>query len=318
MPSRLKIPVKIAVSIGIIVVLLVHLEPHRFAAVLQKISVWHFVLGVWFYLAAQFLSAIRWQQLARSMRLEGELVQFYRFYLIGMFFNLFLPTAIGGDLGRAVLLARHKACTWLQAFLSIFAERLCGLGGLMIYVSLGFAWIRPSQWSLASSGFLFALTAVALFLLFCFRRIEQYEKGRWLIRKFVLQQSIEEEASSPADVWPYPKAIFLGLAISLVFHACLIGIQMLILRQLGVDISFPFMATVYGLSGLAAMIPLSLSGIGLREGSAAALLVAWGNIPKEIAIAFSLIWLCIMLAATLPGGLLLLKQQFMLTTRKKI
>src|SRR5882762_4919426 len=43
--------------------------------------------------AAQFVSALRWQWLARPLGFHGPLRRYVGYYFVGMFFNLLLPTS---------------------------------------------------------------------------------------------------------------------------------------------------------------------------------------------------------------------------------
>ena len=52
------------------------------------------------------------------------------FYFTGMFFNLFLPTIVGGDAVKAVLLARETGAP-ARATMSVFMERNLGLFALL-------------------------------------------------------------------------------------------------------------------------------------------------------------------------------------------
>ena len=49
------------------------------------------------YGCAQMVSATRWQRLARPLGFRNRLWEFVSFYFIGNFFNLLLPTSVGGD-----------------------------------------------------------------------------------------------------------------------------------------------------------------------------------------------------------------------------
>jgi glycosyltransferase 2 family protein len=300
---------KLLISGGIITVLLVNLESKQLWQTLHSISIQKVFLALLIYLFCQFICAMRWQQVAHSMKLGGGLLMFYQYYLMGMFFGLFLPTAIGGDLGRATLLAKEKAASWLQAFLSVIAERFCGLIGLLLYLILCFGVLHPPEWSIYGYGVLLALTAVAIVFTFGFRWIEHHAWGNRLIQKFILRRKNEEDKPSEAQIWPSHKAVFIGISIALVFHGLSILLQLFLLSLLGANLSFLTMGTIYALSGLASMIPVSLNGIGLREGAITVLLVHWGHLSKEISVTFSLLWLAILLLTTIPGGILLLKQQ---------
>lgn len=302
----LKLLLKILISGGIITIMVLNLKGDRLAETLQSISWWQLALALLFYLLCQLVSTVRWLVLAHSMGLGGGIGQFYAFYLMGMFFNLFLPTAIGGDLGKAMLLARDKASTWARAFLSILSDRFCGLIALLTISLVSLLVMRPPQWQSYSIGFVFVLAGATVFTVF-FRWIERHPWGERFVQRFILRPQPGQE--DPGEIWPHRKPIFTAVAIGLAFHGLSIALQVWLLGQLDISISFFVMAAIYGLAGLASMIPLSLNGIGLREGSMALLLVHWAQVPQTVATVFSLVWLSILLLATLPGAALMLKRQ---------
>src|SRR5262245_55943195 len=67
-----------------------------------RLSLWLAALGV--YGVAQLCSSIRWQLLSRPLGFVQPWRRFLGYYFIGMFFNLMLPTSVGGDVVRAYYL----------------------------------------------------------------------------------------------------------------------------------------------------------------------------------------------------------------------
>src|SRR5262249_60893659 len=63
-----------------------------------------FAAALLLYVGGQVLSAYKWAVLGRSVGLDRSLLEYTRFYFIGMFFNLFGPSTIGGDAVRALYL----------------------------------------------------------------------------------------------------------------------------------------------------------------------------------------------------------------------
>ncbi len=316
-PTLLKTLVKVLISFGIIAVLVVNLNSNQLIQTFKMISFWQLGLAVLFNLFCQFLCSVRWLQLADSMDLGKGIAQFYEFYLLGMFFSLFLPSAIGGDLGKAVLLAKEKSAKWSLAFLTIVADRFCGLSGLMLFVLVGYYLLRPGHWSLFTMGLLVILSILVFLFTFYFSRIEHYPWGYWLIQRFILKPSLEED-EPPQYIWPTPKATAISIGISVLYHGFLVLLQVILLQILGVTVPFLLVALVYGLSSILAMIPVSINGIGFREGAITFLLVYWAHVPKNIAITFSLVWLSIIVLSSLSGGVLMLRRQVVIPARKKI
>src|SRR5437870_2894705 len=89
-----------------------------------RLELWLAAVAV--YAFTQFVSAARWQILAKPLGLRRPFWQFAGLYFIGMYFNLVLPTSVGGDVVRALYLNRHTGRR-LTAFLSVFIDRLSGL-----------------------------------------------------------------------------------------------------------------------------------------------------------------------------------------------
>src|SRR5206468_935360 len=81
--------------------------------------------GIALYAAGQALSALKWHVLLGPVQLTTSYTRLLGYYFTGMFFNLFLPTIVGGDAVKAVLLARETAAP-ARATMSVFMERNTG------------------------------------------------------------------------------------------------------------------------------------------------------------------------------------------------
>ena len=84
------------------------------------------IAGVLLYAAGQSISAWRWKILLGPVQLQASYPRLLSFYFTGMFFNLFLPTIVGGDAVKALLLSRETGAT-ARSTMSVFMERDLGL-----------------------------------------------------------------------------------------------------------------------------------------------------------------------------------------------
>src|SRR5262249_44370449 len=75
---------------------------------------------------AQIVSSLRWRQLARPLGFDQGLGAYVGFYFVGNFFNLVLPTSVGGDVARAWYLGRGTG-RGSAAAMCVLADRLIGL-----------------------------------------------------------------------------------------------------------------------------------------------------------------------------------------------
>jgi hypothetical protein len=104
------------------------------------------------------------------------------------------------------------------------------------------------------------------------------------------------------------RAVVAAAALSLVVHLIQAWMHTLMARALDLNVPFSFCLIVYPLVGTFAAIPVSLNGIGLREGGYIYLLAVIG-IGTEQAIAFGLLLFLIVALDSLLGGVLFLLQR---------
>ncbi|MBF0121891.1 MAG: flippase-like domain-containing protein [Candidatus Omnitrophica bacterium] len=79
----------------------------------------------------QFVVLIRWIVFMKALNLEAPFGKVCRYYFIGLFCNLFLPSSIGGDVIKAVGLSRRVGQK-AKVFASVVLDRLSGFAGLVI------------------------------------------------------------------------------------------------------------------------------------------------------------------------------------------
>jgi uncharacterized protein (TIRG00374 family) len=114
------------------------------------------------YFLVQSLSAYRWYLLLKPLGIETSFPRIVSLYYLGMYFNFFLPSAIGGDVFKVYYL--NKETGRLSASTaSVFLDRDVGMGGLLIAATLVAAYggtrIPPGNGILLAP--LFALIGVA-------------------------------------------------------------------------------------------------------------------------------------------------------------
>lgn len=260
-----------------------------------------FSAGTVLYLLGQALSTYRWQLLLEAEGIRVPYRTLLSFYSQGMFFNLFLPTLIGGDVVRGHQIYRSTGRKE-ASLASILVERLTGftalLGIALLALCVGGSSLREPAitWLILGTASVFSVgTAVAL-----------HPRLKPLVERLS---------------WGEPRAILLGiyealqryrrhkkvlrqtLGLSLGFQATVIYSYFLVAKALGLAVPLgPFFLLV-PLVIVIAMIPVSLGGLGIREGAALYLFGKVGMEPTS-ALAMSLSWFLLVILAGLPGGVL--------------
>ncbi len=249
----------------------------------------YFVATIVLYLAGQVMSAYRWILLARLSGLAGRAREYLTYYFIGMFTNLFVPGLIGGDAARAAYLGlRHRRMG--EAVASVVADRGVGLVALFWFAAVAAFTVTsvrlPSTMVkvavaiglLALAGFL-----AAPILVTPLRRL----RGRLgqIVRPLI----------------PYcqnPLGLIIPFALSLLLQASLAVCQYLLALGMGLDVPLSAVMLVVPMANVAASLPVTFNGLGVREG-AYLLLFGMAGVAHQDAIALGLLWF----SATLIGGL---------------
>jgi len=297
---------KIFVSVGLLVFFFTRIHIEHFLNTFAAAEFRYIALALVVYFISQFVSALRWQILAQPLGFTSAFKTFLNFYLIGMFFNLFAPGTVGGDVSRIYYLAREGEMTrqknWggatLNSTVVVFIDRVIGmmvlvwLGALGLLLFPGYA--VPSTIRLVTFALALGFIIGGL-LLPVLRRILP-ENGHAIVVK------LRVALRSYRLHW---QAIPQSIAVSFVIHLIQAWIHLMLGLALHLDIPFSYCIILYPLVGTFAAIPITLNGLGLREGGYLFLLAVIG-ISSEKAIAFGVLLFLIIAADSLIGGVLFL------------
>jgi uncharacterized membrane protein YbhN (UPF0104 family) len=300
--------VKLLVSAGLIGYFLSRIHVERFLQTFASAKFSYIAVALAVYLVAQGVSAVRWAMLARPLGIKTPFKDLIQYYLIGMFFNLFAPSTVGGDVSRVYYLvkdeeaqAKGRAVTTVHAAMSVLMDRAIGM---VVLVWLGamalllFPYYAVPQ-AVRSVTFLLAVGLLIGALLTPVLRRFLPEDGHQLAVKLRLA------LRSYRLHW---RALLAAVLLSLTVHLIQAWMHTVMARALGLDVPFSFCLIIYPLVGTFSAIPISLNGLGLREGGYIFLLAVIG-IGTEQSIAFAILLFLIVALDSLIGGLVFLSQQ---------
>ncbi len=202
-----------------------------------------------------------------------------KLYLIGMFYNLFLPGGIGGD-GYKIYLLNKQYKTPVKSLVQ--ASLLDRLGGLVAIIFLLLVLILPVDLTLPFDSQIpwEILVGIAALLVF---------PAFWVMQKLMFKAFLPS----------FLKANGWSMAGQLAQLVC----AWFILKSLGVTENFLAYQLVFLLSSIVAVLPLTIGGVGARE------LVfvyahTYAGIDEAIAVAFSLIFFLITAMVSLTGSMI--------------
>lgn len=297
---------KPAVSLALYAAIFWFTDVRAIVASVRSARLEYVLAGVLLYAAGQALSAWRWHLLTRPLGLAVRYRQLVVFYFIGMFFNLFLPTIVGGDAVKAWLLARETGETARSA-VSVFMERNLGLLALLTIATVAAWWAPPVE---VLGLPLLPLTAL-LFVGFVGVNTVLLSRPAYvltdrLIAATPLARLRPRAASLYEALTPYssaPRQISLSIVASFAFQALVIAVVFLNAHALHLDFPLTAFAVFVPLISLGGMLPVSVNGLGVRE---ALYILLFGRVgaTTELAVALAFLYLAVTFVASLPGGLL--------------
>ncbi|MBI4282494.1 MAG: flippase-like domain-containing protein [Chloroflexi bacterium] len=289
------------IGIGLLVFLLRGARLSDFAALAEGANVVFMAIALLLVVAALVVSAYKWHLLLAVQKVNVPLPRLFNSYLVGLFFNNFLPTNIGGDVVRIHDVATYTGKT-AESVASVISERLLAAFALALTAALGLALSYQTSKEFGSLvGGLFVLT-LGLILLLGNGKLRRVvgQKVR-LPGIFSLRQRISQVVASMSTCLQNRATVAWVLAYSVLFHLMVVLITYLIFIALGLDVPFVYCLLFIPIISAIQMVPISISGLGVREGAYVYFFGGVGLSSTE-AIASSLVFWALVALVSLAGG----------------
>lgn len=226
------------------------------------------ILAFTLHIVGYLLCSWRWQLLIKAQGASVGLVPLAASYMVGIFFNNFLPGVMGGDIVRASDTARPLR-SFTKSALTLFVERLTGMAALLILAFFALCLIGWDAlgndnivWILGAVAGLIALIALILFNPRLQKAIRYLLSFPFMSRILRIAQGIHHAAEAfrgNKQVIAWCVLISVLFQINVIFHYFLIG------HALEIPVAWYYYFIIIPISLLILMIPASINGIGLRE-----------------------------------------------------
>jgi glycosyltransferase 2 family protein len=287
---------RVGMSGGLLAWVLSSLDLSSMWAQAKLLNPWGWAAALVLSITAQSLCSVRWWTLATGLGIEAGAARMWRLFVEGSFFSLCLPSSIGGDVIKIFRLSPSKSGRVLAA-LSIAADRIAGLIAVLIIglAAMSGRTLGLSAWGSIGmgAGFLLAASGVTWLGMLTLRRVHHSLDASGRLAK-LLQPLV-----------PYqnrPSLLVAAIGQSIVVQ--LLNATTLLALGWGLGLEIPVVAyfSVAPLVALATALPVSINGVGVREGLTVVLLREYG-VTTEVGTALSLIWFTVTVTTGLLGGL---------------
>lgn len=279
-------------------------------AALAKVPPMRFAIVLVFYLCAHIVGIFKWRMVVNAAGAQLDLSTSAQCYLGGLFGTLFLPSIIGGDVVRMAVGLRRSprpaavlAGNVVDRFIDVVAQAsLVFLGLILLPGSL------PPQFAELAREFLLlgAVAAGAVLVLAVMLR-RPLLAGR--SRRF--RRRLARFRHAFRSVQGRPQIVIFGWALGILIQTSFVMLNALLAMSCGLFLPFRVWLFAWPLAKLAALLPLTQGGMGIREAVLVALLLPFGA-AGSLTMASGLIWEAIIIAGGLTAGLaaILLRRNF--------
>jgi uncharacterized membrane protein YbhN (UPF0104 family) len=287
----LKTLIKFAVTAAALYFVIRKIEVKEVLALYSQSNLVYITLALIFFALSKLVSAYRLNIYFRTIDIHLKEKTNIELYLLGMFYNLFLPGGIGGD-GYKVYLLQKKYQTGTKKIIgAVLSDRISGMVALVVLALLGVAFLNPEvtgRWSpvlraqsegslVGGQGLLLSAAVIAIALVFL---------GYYLFTKIV---------------YPYFLKINIvtftyGFIVQLLQVAC----AWFLLLALGEHENHLSYLVIFLVSSAVAVLPVSIGGVGVRE-----LTFLYGsqllNVDMNVAVGISFLFYLITATVSLAG-----------------
>ncbi len=294
---------KIVITCGLIGWLAAQVDYAALGAAVARARGEGLLLALFLVAASLAMGWIRWWVLFGALRPGTPVMALLASYSIGMFANNFLPSGVGGDAARCAHMA-SRGHRWSPAITSSMVDRVTGIVGLLILACLGLFFVPPAhidntiRW--IALGWL-AITLVGIAALLA-PPVE-----RWIARREPtgrVGRLLKQVAEHGFAYRNTEGRVVVAVLLTLVGHFLQVLCYYDLGLAVGLDLPLGVYVSIVPAVMLATNIPISLGGLGLREGALVTFMVAAGA-DLQLSIAVSLLFLAAWLIVTLPGGIAL-------------
>lgn len=301
--SRWIFVIKLAISLGLIIYLTWLIDWERAGKILKEVDK-IFLFGI--LLVALFrliFATFRWQRILSDNQVVLSFGFAYASYLIGSFYNIFLPGVTGGDIIRAGRCIQRTQCVWGTATATVILERISGMVAtlLIAFVTyLCFPNTLPSLIVIETNSLVTVISALGLFVML----VLILGRRKWL--KWLPSQNLKGIKGfmvSGLRTFGVLQAhtLVLILLLSVLFQGLDIVITFLLSQAIGLNLPLLVFFAIIPLIYIAIILPISLGGLGIREGMLTFLLAQFGVTTSDAVMLSFLVYFIHVIIASLGG-----------------
>jgi len=291
-----------AAALAVLGVLLHFLPVASLRAAIARVPVSVFVSVLLAYLLAHCVGVLKWRMVVNAAGAELDFATSAQCYAGGLFGTLFLPSIVGGDVVRLAVGLRRSprpaavlTGNLVDRFLDVAAQGGLVLLGLLLAPELD---LVPDE---LEGKVQTALVIVGLALILLLGILFRLRKRILAGRSVRFRRRLARLRHAFRSVSKRPRVLISGWLLGTCIQFSFLLLTARLAEYCGLDLPLQVWLFAWPLAKLAAVLPLTQGGIGVREAALVGLLAPFGA-PGHLVLAAGLVWEAVVIAGGLIAG----------------
>ena len=311
--------IKLIISVALVAFLIKRIGISSIIAEISSVSVVWIGIALLIFLMSHFIGSYQWWLLLRNEDIRITFPRAVGFYFVGLFFNNFLPSSLGGDLFRMFDINKYSS-KGTSAVSSVIIDRFMGFFVLSCFAVLVFPIIIIenlfNQFHIIYFSIFIGIWIFILFLLFNKKFAQPFA---WIYEKFAPEKIHLKSREIYRKIHNFgrSRSLFLKLLfISVLIQSLRIFMHYLVSRSMGVNVSCKYFFFIIPFIAIMSSLPISIGGIGIRESVGMILFNAIAGIQNNIAVSIEFLAYLIAICSSIPGGIIFIIRRKIIKQKK--
>jgi glycosyltransferase 2 family protein len=231
-----------------------------------------YLLVIIIALLRTYLNGIRWKILNVNTTKQPSNWDYFRYMMITNTYNLILPGVLGGDIVKAIWIRSDDKSNKGANTISILSDRIVGMLSLVILTIV--AMILSDFFEIKIKIIVISVLSILLILFFTiplllnkknilFAKKSEGKRNSKFINAVLYYLEIIIDTTK--YFVRHPVIVIKALLLSFIIHIAMFIINFLIAKSIGINISIIEISIVSCIVWIITVIPISISGLGVRE-----------------------------------------------------
>jgi glycosyltransferase 2 family protein len=269
-------------------------------AALARVPLTRFVSVLLIYLFALSVGIIKWHTVVNTAGAQLRFVESAQCYTSGLFGDLFLPSVIGGDVARLTVGISHSPRP-AAVITGNVADRLLDLAAQLTLVSAGFMLLAGSLPKVLQAPARHVLLAGLIVFVVLVLLVWALHRPLLQGRSIRVRRRLVQVRHAVRMVARRPHRLVFGWLLGTMVQGTYVLLTALLGVSCGLGVPLRVWLFAWPLAKIAAVMPITQGGIGVREAALVVLLSPFGA-PASTVLATGIVLEGVIIAGALLAG----------------